>query len=343
MTGPLARFSSIIAFVLAWSFSLSAQQYPDAKVDQLLKAGIDNLINHQYRDAEKKFLRLKNEFPDLPFGNIYLAALRIVRSEDLGEQFDEAYISGRFAEAEDQCSKLLDNNGNNIWNLYFNALLKGQKAYFNAIKHNYIQAFSTGLSSVSNFEKCLKLDPSFYESYTAIGTYKYWRSEKTSFLNWLPFVSNEKETGIKYLQLSVAKSSYNRYLAKNSLIWIYINEKRSGEAAAMAEQMLKEYPENRTFKWALARAFMDMDKRKAFEVYSDLLNSYLSEENQNHYQEIVLKHKMAMISRDLGDTRRALNLCSEILGTNGLQPWVSDKLDSRLKRVSSLRDELRGL
>lgn len=344
MTEHLVHYKSLLlAIFLLCPFALRAQQFPVLKVDQLMKGGIEDIISQDYQEAEKKFQRLKDNFPELPLGNIYLAALKIAISVDLGDTFDENYILSRLGEAEKQCNKLLDKNEKNVWNQYFIALDKGYLAYYHALNKDYIAAFSSGLSSISHFEKCLQADSSFYEGYIAIGTYKYWKSEKTKFLNWLPFVNNEKEAGIRLLKTAIDKSSYNHYLAANSLIWIYINEKNPSLAVQEAEKALKRYPENRFFKWALARAYQDIDKKKAIAAYKDLLDSYMGLKNNNHFNEIILKHKIAMLYHDLGENKKALRLCNEILETNTLSNPVAEKLDKRIDRVRKLRSELQQL
>lgn len=121
--------------------------------------------------------------------------------------------------------RLLKSDPHYIWNHYFLALTEGYIAYYDALRESWLQAFSTGLSSVSGFEDCLEIDENFYESLIAIGSFKFWKSNKTEFINWLPFIDDEKELGIKYLQKAIKSSGYNSHLAIHSLIWIYIDQK----------------------------------------------------------------------------------------------------------------------
>ncbi|MGE5681029.1 MAG: tetratricopeptide repeat protein [Bacillota bacterium] len=345
MTGLLERYRFILllCFLICCNNNTKAQQYPNSKVDQLLKSGIDDIISQDYSEAEKKFNHLKDWFPELPLGNIYLAALKISIAVDTGDPFDEEYITSKLSEAERESNKLIEKNEKDPWSQYFYALSKGYLAYYNALNKNYITAFSNGLSSITHFEKCLQSDSSFYEGYIAIGTYKYWKTEKTRFLSWVPFVKNEKELGIRLLKTAVDKSSYNRYLAANSLIWIYINENQSRMAIQEAEKALKKSPESRFFKWALARAYQDIDKKRAIGIYKELLDSYLANKNNNHYNEIVLKHKIAMLYHEIGENKNALKLCNEILEINSLSGNIMDKLDQRLARVKKLKKELQQL
>lgn len=330
----------ICFLVLILSGPIFCQQYPDPKVDNLLKRGINKITSGYYDEAEQVFQKLSQEYPDLPLGNIYLAANRIAQAVDNGEAFDEEYIKSRFDQADKQIDRLLSKNENSAWNQYFAALSKGYYAYFRALNKDYISAFSNGLSSVSKFEKCLKLDSSFYEAYIAIGSYKYWKSAKTEFLRWLPFVNDEKEMGIRYLKHALSKKTYNYVLAQNSLLWIYLNQKEYQKAALLAEGVLREYPENRSFKWGLGQAYQRINKPKAIEVFTLLLKSFTDQKNNNHYNEIILKNRLAVLYHETGDDSKALRLCNEILSTTQLSEYVKDRLDDRMDRVKKFKEEL---
>lgn len=339
VTGRLVLYKAWL-WVLVLSGPLFCQQYPDQKVDYLLKRGINKIMSEDYGEAEQMFLKLSQSYPDLPLGNIYLAANKIAIAVDNGEAFDERYINSKFNQAEKQIEKLLSKNENNPWNQYFAALAKGYYAYYKALNKDYFSAFSNGLSSVSKFEKCLKLDSSFYEAYIAIGSYKYWKSAKTEFLKWLPFVNDEKELGIKYLKMAMSKRTYNYVLAENSLLWIYLNQKDYHRAASLAENVLREYPENRSFKWGLGQALQRINKPKSIEVYTALLKSFTDQRYNNHYNEIILKHRLAILFHETGDDKKAVRLCNEILATTQLSEWVKDKLDDRMDKVRKFKEEL---
>ena len=330
--------------ILFLSFLLNgfaySQRYPNHEVNKLLDVGIEYLLNQNYELAKSKFNILDKKYPQLPFGKIYLAVVDITKAFDYGEEIKSEAISESLDEALELSEKLLKNNPIDIWNHYFVALSKGYKSYLKVLNDEWISAISSGLSSVNYFEDCLEMDSTFYESYVALGTYKFWKSRKLEFLEWLPFFDDESEKGIEYLELALAKTSYNRNLAVVSLIWIYIESKNFYRAIAIAENELKKNPINRTLKWALARAYEDVDLRKAIQIYTDLLNSYQSIPDQNHFQEITLKHIIAQQYVKIGEKREALRLCDEILTDNRLTEVVRDKLSDRLKRVRKMNKEL---
>ena len=330
----------IILILFCSSIFLHAQVYPNAKVDSLLRSGIENIINQKYDFAKKDFIILDREFPKLPIGKIYIAAVEIAKSYDLVIPFKTDFINKNLDEAREMSEALLDSDENNIWNSYFLALVDGCKAYFDGLTGDWLSAFGTGVTSVHLFEHCLKVDSTFYEALIATGTYKYWKSKKMKFLNWLPFVKDEREEGIKLLEEAVNKSSYNSYLAINSLIWIYIDRHEYNKAIKIAQSASVRYPDSRFFKYGLARAYEDVDKQKAIQIYYEILDSFTDTQKLNHCNEIILKHIIAQQYYRLGDYKSALTLCNEILDIKDLTNFEHDKLGDRLDRVKSLKREI---
>ncbi|MEO8399673.1 MAG: tetratricopeptide repeat protein [Ignavibacteriaceae bacterium] len=328
-----------IFLVLICVVKVFPQNYPDKVVDSLLKKGIDNIINQEYSQAKLNFTELDKKFPDLPFGKIYLAATEIAKSYDFSEGFNDDYIKENLAKAQEISEKLIDENEDNIWNIYFLALANGYLAYYDALNENWLSAFDNGYSSIINFEKCLNIDSTFYEAYTAIGAYKYWKSRKTEFIEWIPFIQSEKDEGIKYLEKAVKNSSYNTYLAINSLQWILIDQKKFNEAIEISNNVLLKYPNCRFFKWGLGRAYEDIDKQKAIEVFNEILRSYPQKQNLNNINKIILKHLIAQLYNQLGNYKSALKLCEEILSIR-LDDFESSRLNERINRVMGMKDGL---
>ena len=326
---PILIFSSI-------SFS---QIYPDNSVDSLLKKGIDEIINQNYDSAQVEFNKLNEKFPQLPFGKIYLAADKIAQAYDYENPFDDKYILKNLSDAIDQSKSLFKQHNKNIWDTYFLALSQGYYAYYKALNKNWISALNEGLNSVSNFDKCLAMDSTFYEANLAIGTFKYWKSNKTEMLDFLPLFKNEKKEGIALLKKAIEHSSYNKYLAMNSLIWIYIEQKEFSKAKNLAKYALKEFPKSRLFMWGLARCYEEDSTLQAIEIYFNILKSY---NGKSLYNYILINHIIAQQYYKLGEKEKALNLCDKILSIKNISTYLEDKLSKRIKRVKVLQQKLQA-
>ena len=336
----LCRLISILFLTFLLNCSAFSQRYPNNEVNKLLDVGIEYVLNQNYDLAKSKFSTLEKKYPELPLGKIYLAVVDITKVFDYGEEINSEAIAKNLDEALELSENLLENNSADIWNHYFVALSKGYKSYLRVLNGDWLSAISSGLSSVNYFEDCLEIDSSFYEAYVALGTYKFWKSRKLEFLEWLPFFDDESENGIRYLELALEKTSYNRNLAAVSLIWIYIENKNFYRAIQIAEKELKKNPINRTLKWALARAYEDVNPIKAIQIYHEIIISYQNIEDQNHYHEITLKHIIAQQYAKIGERREALRLCEEILSEQNLTENIRERLTDRLKRVRKMKKEL---
>ena len=330
----------LICLFIFPSDSTFCQDYPDTRVNSLLKSGIKSIVTQNYSDAKTIFIKLDKEYPELPLGKIYNAACSIAESFDYAEEYDTEFIEATLNEAKELIQQKLSRDKNNLWFIYFYALVEGYTSYFEALNRNWLTSLSKGLNSISSFEHCLDIDDKFYESYIAIGTFEYWKSRKTEFLMWIPFYDDDAEVGIENLRTAVKKASYNSYLAINSLIWIYIDQKDYKNAIKLGEGALEEFPNSRYFKRGLARAFEEFDPNRSIELYQEILDSYPSDRKQNHINFVKLNHKMAQQYAKLGESEKALQLCEKILAINNFSEFELSKISRRIERVLELKDKL---
>ena len=311
----LGRFDIILIITLSLCCGNTFSQiYPNPVVDSLLETGITETIDQNYSEAKSTFIQLDKLFPELPLGKIYITNVYIAQAFDYSCEFQTDTIDYYLGAARKEAENLVNKNDKNIWNQYSLALCEGIYSYFQALNNNWISAFTNGLNSISGFQECLKLNTNFYDAYTALGTYKYWRSRKTQIVKWLPFVPDEEDDGIKYLSMAIDHSTYTKYMAVNSLIWIYIDRKNFSNAEKLALIALKRFPDSRQFKLEYARALEESNPNKAIQVYSDVLNDYLKIKGLNH--------------------------CNEILNIKNLSDYEKDKLGKRIERVKQLKENI---
>lgn len=337
----LARCSylSLITYFILFNFTF-AQDFPIQRVDFLIKSGIMNIVNQEYTEANKNFNQLTFEYPELPLGKIYLAAGKIAEAYDYKKEYDSDFIESNLQEAIEHAEKLLSTDEDNLWFNYFYALAEGYIAYFDAIQDNWLSALSTGMNSISAFGNCLNIENNFYEAYIAIGTYEYWMSRKTEFLDWIPYHNDKTKIGIEKLRTAIKFASYHSHLAVNSLIWIYIDQKDFNTAIEIGQKAVNEFPNSRYFKWGLARAYEDVNTDSSIQLYYELLESFKQEIDQNRVNEIVLKHIIAQQYVKIGEQDKALILCDEILAMSNLNDYELSRLEERLERVKDFKNTL---
>jgi hypothetical protein len=193
----------------------------------------------------------------------------------MGEESDtlEAEFYASLDSLQSCAETMLENGQDSVLAYYylghqfaFRSLYKGRAGHtWSAIK--------TGLKARNAYSDGYKLDSTFHDIGLGLGSYRYWKSVKTKAINWTPLFKNEKKNGIELLRLAADSSEISRDAATTSLIWIYINEKRYGEAIRLAGEMRHKYPAGLTFLWALGEAYFKLgDCHQAVLIYADLFS-----------------------------------------------------------------------
>jgi tetratricopeptide (TPR) repeat protein len=212
---------------------------------------------------------------------------------------------------------------------------------------SWIGGLQHGLKATGFLEDCLARNPAAYDAYTGIGTYKYWKSRRMSFLTWTPFVSDEREAGIKMLREAEQKATYTASQATNSLVWIFIEEERYAEAEAAARQELKKYPANRLFLWGLASAAEKAGRwSSAREAYQAIVRSIDHEVAEKRYIEIQARSKIAKMSVAMGDAATAKREADWVIAngnfdTSGFTSDGAERIERRVREAAEIRESLK--
>jgi tetratricopeptide (TPR) repeat protein len=219
---------------------------------------------------------------------------------------------------------------NSPWREYFLGTADGYEAFERVERGDWFGGVRKGVSSASKFEKVVEKDSSFYDAYVGIGTYYYWRSRKTEFLHWLPFVSDDRLLGIRTLITGAERSEYNRFAAISTLISIYLDAEDYKQVEEWSKRGLKSYPENRVFLWGLATA-LDRQKKpvEAIKAYSNLLENILNVNSPHPYSEIVCRLNLVKTKLTVNDTAAVAYHLKKLISYENLS--FPDKLQSRVK------------
>lgn len=337
---------SVLYKILIFTFialNLKGQTYPDPKVDALLNEGINNVILQNYNRAELVFNELDHEFPGIPLGKIFLAGNSMSESFDLGTAFENNYIDSLLTASYHMCEELLDKEPENEWYNYFAGLTYGFQGYSYALSEDYINAFVNGFNSLQYFDKCLLINPLFHEAKIVIGSYLYWKADKTLDLSWLPFFSDDKKKGIALLKSASDSANYIKHFAEYSLMWIYYNENDYQSAINVAQKFLAKHPESRLFQLGLAKSLRFSEKERALEVFKSILLSYRQLSNNNHLQEILILKMIAELQLELGWLENVLETCEQALVLNVLNKDLQIKSEFRIKTIKEIKTKAEEL
>ena len=314
--------------------SSHAQWKLDPSLHSLVISGIDFILNQDYGRADSLFRVVTDRYPDYPAGYLYRAAVMQAYNIDFDvpieqEKFDSLLVIGKHT-AEKISSP---------WSGYFLGTADGYDAYERVERGDWFGGVRKGMSSASKFEEIIDKDSSFYDAYAGIGTYYYWRSRKTEFIRWLPFVKDDRALGISMLVTGAERSEYNRFAAMSALVSIYLDAENYKQAETWSKRGLNSYPENRFFLWGLATA-LDRENRSAEAVpaYTTLLENIERAHAPHPYNEIVCRLNLVKSKVVVNDTADVFNHLNKILSyeTSSFPVNIKPRADAKFEEARAL-------
>jgi tetratricopeptide (TPR) repeat protein len=320
--------SFLLLFLFFWpdlAFPQKYLDYQNEEVKQILLEGIDACFRENYPLAEEKFALLLSKAPQDPAGYFFLAMLYQAQMIDYESDFKEEDFDANVKMAKKFARARIKHNKKDAWAYLFLGNAYAAKAIYEARKGNWWSGLNNGLKAKSALKEAIKHDPEAYDAYVALGSYHYWASVVTKAFWWLPFIGDNREEGMSEMKVACEKSSYSREAAANGLIWIYINEKRYGQAISLSEEMQDKYPEGKSFLWTLATAcYEKSDWTNALSLHQEILERIedqiggfpLSGDHpgnpHNYYNHIECKYHIANCLFNLGRFEECISACEEI-------------------------------
>jgi tetratricopeptide (TPR) repeat protein len=325
----------LLFHILNYSFELCAQTN---QVDSLILSGTEQSLRHDYAAAESTFKKLIDLDTNHPQGYFYLAATIQAKMMDFETDLWEKEFYKYIDETEQHCKELIETNNQNGWAYFYLGSAGCYRSFHESKKKEYLTAVRHGLAGVAALKKALQIDSTITEAYFGIGSFNYWRSKATHYLNWLPLLNDQRQVGIDMVKRAAYKSKYIHYAAYNELIWIFIDTGQPSEALKWARLGLSHAQDSRFFLWGAAKShFLMKQYSEALLFYNQILNSVEKEALNNHYNEILCRYKMAQCYYQLKKNEETLALCDQILATSIAEPAVQKRLKSMICGAQELK------
>ena len=333
----LKRFF-LASIVLLLNSNLGAsdkEAFPDST-----EAVIVSIIRHttmqDYAHAIKQSRALQEAHPSNPAGYFYEAATiqsKMLDYEDYSEQ-------KRFFALTEKVKKIanayLRKSPQSSWPFFYLGGALGYEGYMMGRDAHYLRGFNRGWKSIQFLEKALQADSTNFDLYLGMGSYKYYRSKYSSFVKWMPFVNDERETGIKMIQRAIRDGRFSKPAAMNGLIWIYIGEERYVEAKALADSALTLFPGSRFFLWGQAAASVHLkDWQFVQSAYSRILESYRVEGSRSPLNELICHARLAESAIHFQQPDKAVSHAQE-----GLAIKIPKKLRKRAKEFQAIAKKI---
>jgi len=336
-------------FCLAWNIliaSAAAQSVlPDARLHALVLQGIELAWQGKRLQADSLFQETIREFPNHPAGYIYRAGMMQSKAMDQEMQLDETRFDSLIRLGKEKAKGLMEREGEAKWGHFFVGTAEGYDSYARVHRGEWVNGTLKGFASVSSFKDAIRLDSSMYDAYGGIGAFYYWRSRKTEYFNWLPFIGDARPEAFAFLKKTIDSGLYNRYTALSMLAAIYADAGLYDKAIECSRAGLERYPANQVFLWALATAWHKLgNSREAADAYERLIQAFADEMENNRYNEIVCRLNLSRFKLELADSVQVRkNLIAILKFRKGdfpveLQNRAQDKLEQAKELLRKVLD-----
>jgi tetratricopeptide (TPR) repeat protein len=191
-------------------------------------------------------------------------------------------IKARIQELEVRALKLaqarLEQDPNDVEALYARGVTRSmQSTYTGLVQKAWLSALGNAKGSREDHERVLKLDPSFDDAKTVVGTHEYVAGSLPWAVRMLAHIAGlggNKQTGIRLLREAGESSGETSVDAKVILALFLRREQRYGEALQVVRDLTAAHPRNFLFALEVANILKDSGKGpESIVAYRKVLDS----------------------------------------------------------------------
>ena len=186
--------------------------------------GINGVYSLDFDTAEENIAWVFEHYPDHPFAHFGNAMIAWSRYEYEFETSDDKQrkvfenILDTSIDGIKRWIKQYPNDSNGYMGI---GALYGLRALFSMRNRNWITSYFAGRKAISNLEKSLKLDPTYYDAYFGLGIYEYFAGTLPTVIKVLAkivAIKGNPEKGVRFLNLARQKAHFTADSAKLILI-----------------------------------------------------------------------------------------------------------------------------
>lgn len=337
---PILAIIVFVAPPLLASDTLEPRLQTGESIEERASAGIRLTLNDRFRSADSLFLRISTEEVTSPIGPLFAAGNAqaemldsecLLRREDFERYVNEAELrvrrsdTARLSRAESE---------------FVLGVAAGYRAVHESKWGGWFAALKQGLRAKKHFQRALELDSALCDARLGLGTYYYWKSAKTDWINWLPIVSDERTRGLEYLKRTIDCGVYARETARAGLANALINESEYTAAIAHADTLAALFPDAKGPLWIKAKAHYALYEWDSAVQQFDLLESRIRAGGAgNYYNLIECAYYRAQCHWGAGRYRDALSECGKAL-TYPADAETRNRQKDRLNELRRLQRKL---
>jgi tetratricopeptide (TPR) repeat protein len=338
MTLSIARLA--LLFVLLSPISAAALEL-DSTYLATIREGINLTMVERFAEAKDVFQGLIDRDSTDHAAYLFLAGVYHGEMLDREDYANKPIFYQLIDKALAHAERAIEQNHNAAWAHLTRGNAYSYIAVIEAKNGSWWSALKGGLRAKGEYLDALERDPTLDDAYLGLGSYHYWKSAKTEFINWLPFVPDRKEEAFKELQLAVDSSLFSGDLALNSLVWIHLNAGSPDQAFEIANRLHEKFPDSRLVTWGLAfSAYQCGQLEQAADYFGRILDAIEKQPGQNYYNTIECRYHRACIFRTMNENDKAVKELETLLSYPA-SDGIRDRQKEKLRRAREMMDQLR--
>ena len=299
--------------------------------------GLEYSYHENYDSAKTYFKRAIEEDPGDPSGYFFLCGLSGLYMSDFSTyEVEGLFLINLFGAAE-AARKRIQTDSNDGWAHFYLGGAYAYRALREQRKRGLWGALGHALTAVAELKKSVSCDSTIYDAYMGIGSYHYFMNRLWAYV---PFLGRDPDKGIREIELAMGRGTFVSIPAQEGLVYILLREKRYERGLRLAEDLVRRYPDSRTFYWTLGKVHRDMeDWENAVGIYRTLLSMIETGQPGNY-------HNLAYCGERLGNSLyrlhrydEALEVCLEALDVLS-NPAGTEATAQLRKDLESLREKI---
>ncbi|RKX28252.1 MAG: hypothetical protein DRP46_08915 [Candidatus Zixiibacteriota bacterium] len=299
--------------IFSFSLNLTALDSPD-KIELIIN-GQEAVFDCQWQRADSIFTELYRIDSTDPAGYLYRAAALQAEMTDKEEDLHGTRFMALCDSAKTAAKKRLENctrRDSAFCYLYLGHQYAYRSLWESRFRSNF-SALKLGMKAKSAYQKGLEVDSTLYDLYLGLGNYHYWKSVRSGLLRSFGIFKDEREKGIKEIELAADSSLFSRDAALSALLWIMIDRKDFDSAIALGGRMLEKYASGNTFSWPLGEALYNAGRYDgAYRNYRNIWYHLLHNNTGNYYNFIECAYWLYKSCGELGDKKMMKEIINEI-------------------------------
>lgn len=314
--------------------------YADSALEQAILTGIDHTIRERYETADSVFADVSRHYPHSPVGPLFRAAALQTRMLDLEDGREWPRLKRLIEKAIQKAENWKKIAPDDPEPYFFQGGAYGYWAVYESHWGGWFAALKTGLKAANRFKEAVELDPTFIDAYLGLGSYQYWKSAKTTFINWLPILADDRQKGIKNLRRAVEDGVFVRQMAETALMWTLLDYGLPQRALEIARKLHEEYPETKAFLWGIGLSARQAYRwRECIEAFDTLEARITLAGPGNYFNLIECAYYKAEAAREAGDYDRGRAECRRAF-SYPLPRETKKRLEDKLAELEKRYHEL---